>query len=62
MATSSIFADLSIKDKETAKAFVEALEASAKDRRPRSRKTKAVFLTDSKEIKKRFANFSPKKA
>ena len=36
MATSSIFTDFSIKDKKTARAFVKALEESAKAKRPKS--------------------------
>ena len=42
MATSSIFADFSIKDKKTAKAFVKALEELD------------TILLDSSAIKKRF--------
>jgi len=51
MATSSIFADFSIKDKKTARAFVKALEESEKDRFQMPKKKNWRIISDSKEIK-----------
>lgn len=53
MATSSIFADFSIRDKKSVRSFVLALEASSKDRR-KNTNTKVRILTPE-EIKKRFS-------
>ncbi len=55
MATSSIFTDFSIKDKKTARAFVKALEESAKAKRPRSG-VEHTILADSSAIRERFIN------
>ena len=55
MATSSIFTDFSIKDKKTARAFVKALEESAKAKRPRSG-VEHTILADSSAIRERFSN------
>ena len=53
MATSSIFADFTIRDKKTARAFVKALEESAECKRTDS-KIEHVLLSDSEAIKERF--------
>ena len=55
MATSSILTDFSIKDKKTARAFVKALEESAKAKRPRSG-VEHTILADSSAIRERFSN------
>ena len=55
MATSSIFADFTIRDKKTAGAFVKALEESAKAKRPRSG-VEHTILADSASIRERFSN------
>ena len=53
MATSSIFADFSIRDKKTARAFVKALEASEKTP-PQKRTADFRIVESSEEIKKIF--------
>ena len=54
MATSSIFANFDIKDKQTAKAFVEALEVSAAE--PVRKPTAPIeILTKSEDIKNLWA-------
>lgn len=53
MATETIFADLTIRDKETAEKFVKALEESAKD--PKYEPTYNVgHLKDAEEIRRIF--------
>ena len=54
MATSSIFASFNIKDKKTAEAFVDALEASAKDPKRERTTPASVRLTDKKAIAEMF--------
>lgn len=62
MATSSIFADFSIKDKKTARAFVRALEASAKDPFPMPKEKTWRLVTEPEEVKKFFGKlFGDKK-
>ena len=51
MATSSIFADFTIRDKKTARAFVKALEASEKTP-PQKRTVDFQFVESPEEIKK----------
>ena len=51
MATSSIFADFTIRDKKTARAFVKALEASEKTL-PQKRTADFQFVESPEEIKK----------
>ena len=54
MATSSIFANFDIKDKQTAEAFVEALETSAAE--PVHKPSAPIeILTRSEDIKKLWA-------
>ena len=51
MATSSIFADFTIRDKKTARAFVKALEASEKTP-PQKKTVNFQFVESPEEIKK----------
>ncbi len=55
MATESIFADFTIRDQKTVRAFVKALEESAKAERPKSG-VEHTILADSLAIKERFSN------
>lgn len=55
MATSSIFANFSIKDKKTAEKFVEALEQSASDPERTPTTPNSVHISDKEEILKLFA-------
>lgn len=54
MATSSIFADFSIYDKEKAEAFAEALERSANGPKWEPVEPVPPLLTDHDEIRRRF--------
>ncbi|MBR5079012.1 MAG: hypothetical protein IKX30_09735 [Victivallales bacterium] len=51
MATSSIFADFTIRDKKTARAFVKAMEVSEKIP-PQKRTVDFQFVESPEEIKK----------
>lgn len=55
MATSSIFANFSIKDKTTAEKFVEALEQSANDPERTPTTPNSVHISDKDKILKLFA-------
>lgn len=55
MATSSIFANFSIKDKKTAEKFVEALEQSANDPERTPTTLNSVHISDKDKILKLFA-------
>lgn len=54
MATSSIFTDFVIKDKQKVRKFVKAIEESLKDPRPKSAKTSCHIVLTPEEIRKRF--------
>ena len=55
MATSSIFANFSIKDKKTAEKFVDALEQSANDPERIPTNANSVHVSDRDKILKLFA-------
>ena len=55
MATSSIFANFSIKDKKTAEKFVDALEQSANDPERTPTSANSVHVSDKDKILKLFA-------
>ena len=55
MATSSIFANFSIKDKKTAEKFVDALEQSASDPERTPTNANSVHVSDKDKILKLFA-------
>ena len=57
MATSSIFADFTIRDKKTASAFVKALEEASAARRPDT-EIGHTLLSDPAAIKKRFSKLA----
>ena len=61
MATSSIFADFSIRDKNTAKAFAKALEASAKTAEQPAAAPPCHVLKTSEEIDQFFGCRKPKR-
>ncbi len=54
MATSSIFANFSIKDSKTAEAFVDALERSSKER-SRPELSAPEYITDKDKITEFFS-------
>ena len=60
MATSSIFADFSIRDKSKAKAFAKALEASAKTTAQPATTPPCDVLKTSEEIDRFFGNQNTK--
>ena len=54
MPTSSIFASFSIKDKETAERFIDALEQSANDPERTPTSENSVHISDKEKILKLF--------